>query len=107
MRAPTATSGVRAPQIVRAKPRVQAVQQRHPQSLKKWCRVLRQTLARKGIEISSKPIAILPAGENVLVTQIHGRRACIEQPFPAWISVVSSAGEQILKDLSSRTMIAE
>jgi len=106
-RVSTATIGVRAPQIVRAKRRVRAVQPRSSQPTKKWCRVLRQTLARKGIEISSKPVAILPAGENVLVTQIHGRRACIERPLPAWISVVSSAGEQILKDLGSRTMIAE
>jgi len=64
-----------------------------------WYRVCLNTIVRKGKELDSERLRILPMGSRVRVTKTVERRVKIDQPIEGWCSLTSSNGDQILHKL--------
>jgi len=64
-----------------------------------WYRVCLNTIVRKGKELDSERLRILPMGSRVRVTKTVERRVKVDQPIEGWCSLTSSNGDQILHKL--------
>lgn len=62
-----------------------------------WYRVQLNTVVRKGKDLDSERIRILPMGTRVRVLEICSRRVRIDKPVPGWCSMKSAGGDIILK----------
>lgn len=76
-----------------------------------WHRVCLNTIVRKGVQLDSERLRILPMGSRVHVVQKKDRRVQIDQPIQGWCSLKSSNGDTILtpldqEDVSLPTPIA-
>ena len=54
-----------------------------------WHRVCLNTIVRKGVELGSERLRILPMGSKVYVVEQQDRRARISQPIEGWCSIQS------------------
>lgn len=64
-----------------------------------WHRVCLNTIVRKGQNLDSERLRILPMGSKVFVKEQRDRRVRIEQPIAGWCSLRSSNGDTILTPL--------
>jgi len=64
-----------------------------------WHRVCLNTIVRKGVQLDSERLRILPMGSRVHVIQKKDRRVQIDQPIQGWCSLKSSNGDTILTPL--------
>jgi len=72
-----------------------------------WYRVCCNTIVRKGMELSSERLRILPVGSRVYVHEQVGRRARICQPVNGWCSMQSLNGDEILKRVDTGASISK
>jgi len=61
-----------------------------------WHRVCLNTIVRKGKELDSERLRILPMGSRVKIVEKEGRRVKIDSPIDGWCSLQSSTGDTIL-----------
>lgn len=66
-----------------------------------WHRVCLNTIVRKGIELDSERLRILPMGSRVFVEEVNGRRVRITSPIAGWCSKKSSTDDVILEKTAS------
>lgn len=64
-----------------------------------WYRVCLNTIVRKGVNLESERLRILPMGSRVRVIRQEQRRVEIDQPIQGWCSLKSSNGDTILTPL--------
>jgi len=64
-----------------------------------WFRVCLNTIVRKGVNLESERLRILPMGSRVRVISREKRRVQIDQPIKGWCSLKSSNGDTILTPL--------
>jgi len=64
-----------------------------------WHRVCLNTIIRKGVELDSERLRIIPMGSRVHVVKVNGRRCKIDLPINGWVSRTSSNGETILSPM--------
>jgi len=64
-----------------------------------WYRVSLNTIVRKGVELESERLRILPMGSRVRVVDMKDRRVKIDRPLTGWCSVTSSNGDAILSPI--------
>jgi len=64
-----------------------------------WHRVCLNTIVRKGEELDSERLRILPMGSRVKVEQVKGRRVRISAPIAGWCSKRSSSDDTILEKI--------
>jgi len=62
-----------------------------------WHRTYLKTIVRKGSEMDSEQVTVLPVGALVFVAEAHGRRARIMKPVEGWMSLRTSEGVDILR----------
>lgn len=67
-----------------------------------WHRVCLNTIVRKGVELDSERLRILPMGSRVHVVEKAERRVRIDQPIAGWCSLKSSNGDTILTPLDEQ-----
>jgi len=65
-----------------------------------WHRVCLNTIVRKGRELDSERLRILPMGSRVRVQERVDRRVRIDMPVGGWCSLRSSNGDTILSPLN-------
>lgn len=70
-----------------------------------WHRVCLNTIVRKGVNLDSERLRILPMGSKVFVVEQRDRRVRIEQPISGWCSVRSSNGDTILTPLEDNDQV--
>lgn len=64
-----------------------------------WHRVCLNTIVRKGVELDSERLRILPMGSRVFVKDVRGRRVRITSPIDGWCSKKSSTMDTILEKI--------
>lgn len=64
-----------------------------------WHRVCLNTIVRKGVELDSERLRILPMGSKVFVEEVRGRRVKISSPIVGWCSKKSSTMDTILEKI--------
>lgn len=64
-----------------------------------WHRVCLNTIVRKGVELDSERLRILPMGSKVFVEEVKGRRVKISSPIVGWCSKKSSTMDTILEKI--------
>jgi len=64
-----------------------------------WHRVCLNTIVRKGVELDSERLRILPMGSKVFVEEVQGRRVKISSPIVGWCSKKSSTMDTILEKI--------
>merc|ERR1719273_2768573 len=67
-----------------------------------WYRVCLNTIVRKGVNLESERLRILPMGSRVRVIRQEQRRVEIDQPITGWCSLKSSNGDTILTPLDQK-----
>lgn len=67
-----------------------------------WHRVCLNTIVRKGRELDSERLRILPMGSRVRVQETCDRRVRIDMPVAGWCSLRSSNGDTILSPLQTQ-----
>lgn len=70
-----------------------------------WHRVCLNTIVRKGVELESERLRILPMGSRVNVVEKKGRRVRIDQPINGWCSLLSSTGDVILSQITNENPV--
>jgi len=68
----------------------------------RWYRVCLNTIVRKGVELESERLRILPMGSRVRIIRQEARRVEIDQPIKGWCSLKSSNGDTILTPLDQQ-----
>lgn len=63
-----------------------------------WARSMVSAVVRKSKDVDSERVAVIPIAQQVLITEVHGRRVHITQPIDGWISSMSRDGIQILRN---------
>jgi len=71
-----------------------------------WHRVCLNTIVRKGVQLDSERLRILPMGSRVHVVEKKDRRVRIDQPISGWCSLKSSNGDTILTPLDTEDVNA-
>eukprot|EP00494_Astrolonche_serrata_P025332 UN25593 len=71
-----------------------------------WHRVCLNTIVRKGVNLESERLRILPMGSRVRVVERVDRRVRIDQPIAGWCSLKSSNGDTILTPLDQEEVEA-
>ena len=71
-----------------------------------WYLVLLNTVARRGIELSSEKVGIITAQTRVKIISKQGRRAQILEPTIGWVSMTSSQGKKILQYIAPVTFLS-
>lgn len=74
-------------------------EQASPQSGKGWWLVARPAILREGMSLDTPKVAVLRAGEHVLVTEVKGHRAHIQAPHDGWVSTETATGVPIIASL--------
>jgi len=69
-----------------------------------WHRVCLNTIVRKGEELDSERLRILPMGSRVFVEEVIGRRVRISSPIAGWCSKKSSTMDTILEKIDTSNM---
>ena len=61
-----------------------------------WRIVAEASTVRRGAEMASKRVALLPQAEVVRVEEVRGNRALITSPVSGWVSLVDEEGVQLM-----------